>query len=333
MFGKLRYCMQNKTPRVYLALYKLVARMRRIKSRERKKSFGKLNGDKCIYVIRVRKENLGLMGYYMAILGHIKKAESKKYIPVVDMKNYKNTYLKESEVRKKNAWEYYFCQPDKVTLDEAYKSKNVVLSDMETPIEAEPRRFYYEIYQKQNMDKYYSIALNEMKFNEKTQEKLDEAFNTIMKPVKMDRKKIIGVVSRGTDLLGFPGHSIQPTTDELIHKTAKYMKEYSCEYVFVASDTDKAIQQFREYFGKEHVLTNDCKRYDQCGVNGENVLSEMHFERNEDEYLKGMEYLTTIWLLSKTDVLFGSLIGSTVSAICMNAGKYEHIEIYDKGVY
>ena len=109
MFGKLRYCMQNKTPKVYLALYKLVARMRRIKSRERKKSFGKLNGDKCIYVIRIRKENLGLMGYYMAILGHIKKAESKKYIPVVDMKNYKNTYLKESEVGKKNAWEYYFC--------------------------------------------------------------------------------------------------------------------------------------------------------------------------------------------------------------------------------
>ena len=46
------------------------------------------------------------------------------------------------------------------------------LSDMETPIEAEPRRFYYEIYQKQNMDKYYSIALNEMKFNEKLKKSL-----------------------------------------------------------------------------------------------------------------------------------------------------------------
>ena len=333
MFRTIRYYVQNKFPKLYLYIYKSFLKIRKIKSKEKKVQCGKLNEDKRIYVIRIRKETLGLLGYYMAILGHIRIAIDRKCVPVVDMKNYKNTYLKECEVGEKNSWEYYFCQPSDVTLDEAYKSKNVVLSNMETPIEAEPRRFYYDFYLKQDMKQYYKIVSEMMEFNKNTKEKLNEAYAQIIQPIKTSGNKIIGVVSRGTDLLGFPGHSKQPTTDELIRETKKLMYEHSCKYIFLASDTNRAIQEFCDYFGEEYVLTNKSKRYDECGTKGENVLSDMHFERENDEYLKGMEYLTTMWLLSQADVLYGSLVGATVSAICMNKGKYDHVEIYDKGVY
>ena len=172
-----------------------------------------------------------------------------------------------------------------------------------------------------------------MKINKETQEKLDAAYLKVLGPLVKEKKKIIGVVSRGTDLLGFPGHSIQPTTDELMRETKKLMMKYSCEYIFLASDTDKAVQSFKEYFGEENVLVNECRRYDECGQKGENVLSDMHFDRASDEYLKGLEYLTTMWLLSKTDILYGSLIGATVSALCLNCGKHQHVEVFDKGVY
>jgi hypothetical protein len=38
-------------------------------------------------------------------------------------------------------------------------------------------------------------------------------------------------------------------------------------------------------------------------------------------------------LLSKCCCLFGTLIGATLGAIGMNQGRYEHVEIYDKGKY
>ena len=121
------------------------------------------------------------MGYYMAILGHIHVAESKSYVSVVDMKNYKNTYLKKEEVGSINSWEYYFRQPTDVSLDDAYKSKKVILSSLESPMEADPRLFYYNIYKKCDMSVYYKIVENDMSFNEKTKKLLNNAYDTIMK--------------------------------------------------------------------------------------------------------------------------------------------------------
>ena len=329
--GRIRFYVQNKFPNLYKSVWRITEKYRKLKNRARKTSYGNLNKDKTVYVIRIRKETLGLMGYYMAILGHIHVAESKGYVPVVDMKNYKNTYLKKEEVGTINSWEYYFRQPADVSLDDAYKSKNVILSSLESPMEADPRLFYYNIYKKCDMSVYYKIVENNMSFNEKTKKLLNDAYDTIMK--KALDGGVIGVVSRGTDLLGFPGHSIQPTTEELINQTEKLMEKYNCKHIFLASDTDKAVNEFKKRFGSEYVLTNICKRYDNCDSNGVNVLSDVHFERKNDEYLKGMEYLTTMWCLSNCDVLFGSLVGATVAALCMNKGKYKHVEIYDKGVY
>lgn len=327
---KLRFFVQNKFPDLYKCIWRITEKYRQTKNRARKKTYGDLNKDKQIYIIRIRKETLGLMGYYMSVLGHIRFAKSKGYIPVVDMKNYKNTYLKEEEVGHINSWEYYFEQPSSVFLDDAYKSKNVILSSMESPVEADPRLFYYNVYKKDNMPLYYKLVEDNILFNNETRAILDETYRAITKNVVGG---VLGVVSRGTDLLGFPGHSVQPTTEELMVETEKVMKQYGCKYIFLASDTDRAVREFKKKFGSEYVLTNSCKRYDDCKNNGTNVLSDVHFERENDGYMKGMEYLTTMWCLSNCDVLFGSLVGATVAALCMNKGKYKHVEIYDKGVY
>lgn len=179
--GKLRFFIQNKFPNLYKSVWRITEKYRKLKNRECKKSYGDLNKDKTVYVIRIRKETLGLMGYYMAILGHIYAARSKGYVPVVDMKNYKNTYLKKEEVGNINSWEYYFRQPAGISLDEAYKSKNVVLSNLESPMEADPRLFYYNIYKKCDMSSYYKIVENCMSFNDKTKKVLNDAYDTIMK--------------------------------------------------------------------------------------------------------------------------------------------------------
>lgn len=62
------------------------------------------------YIIRCPRSG-GLFNTYNQVAGHIRYALSKKYLPVVDMKNYPNSYLAPEKLGKENAWEYYFEQP------------------------------------------------------------------------------------------------------------------------------------------------------------------------------------------------------------------------------
>lgn len=333
MFRELRFFIQKNCPWLYSILFKISYRIVSFKSRERRKRYGEKNADKTIYIIRVRQETLGLMGYYTAILGNIRIAEERNFVPVVDMMNYKNTYINSEQVGKINAWEYYFEPISAVSLQDAYQSRNVILGNLETPFEAKPRAFYDRVYKDGKMEQYYDYVKRYIRYNEKTEKILMEAYDTILRPIFEKGGKVLGVVSRGTDLIGFPGHSIQPSLQEAARLIAEYMEKYCCQYIFVASDSDSAIEYFRKQFGEEKVLSNACRRYDNFSSSNVFVLSEMHFDRENDEYQKGIEYLTTMHLLSNCNALFGSLVGSTMGAICMNCGAYEGVEIFDAGMY
>lgn len=334
MVRKLRFFISNNFPNLYKKIWKVYSKLIKWKSREKKCQLGTMHTDKEIYVIRVRRETLGLMGYYMAVLGHLRISEERGTIPVVDMMNYKNPYLSNENVGCKNSWEYYFEQTNAiVSLEEAYKSKNVTLSNLETPLEANPREFYEKIYLNNQIDRYYELVKKYFKFKSETENILKKNYEQILEPIIKRGQKILGVVCRGTDIIGFPGHSVQVSQEQLLDIVRTLMKKYSCNYIFMASDTDGAIRFFEQHLGKETVLSNEAKRYDEFSAKCANVLSEIHFERENDEYLKGSEYLTTIYLLSKCHALAGSMVGSTIGALCMNCGEYEHVEIIDRGVY
>lgn len=57
------------------------------------------------------------------------------------------------------------------------------------------------------------------------------------------------------------------------------------------------------------------------------------FDREFDAYLKGEEYLTEIYILSKCNCLLSSRVGILAAALPMNGGKYEEKYIYDLGLY
>jgi hypothetical protein len=98
----------------------------------RKRHYGKLYPEKTFYVIRRPEPGAGLFSNFHWALGHIIYAQKEKYIPIVDMKNYKTYYNEiESINGSKNAWEYYFEQPSSYTLEQVYKSKNVILGTIE----------------------------------------------------------------------------------------------------------------------------------------------------------------------------------------------------------
>ena len=91
-----------------------------------KKSFGSLNKDKTILIIRPSTDDgvQGLMSLFIQAMRWIEYANQKCYIPFVDFKNYKTQYYNEKD----NVWDYYFAQPSDLRLDDVYKSRNIVLS-------------------------------------------------------------------------------------------------------------------------------------------------------------------------------------------------------------
>lgn len=328
---KIKKFLKKRCGIIYVVMQKSYSKLRDIRFREKRKSFGKNNPQQIFYVIRNKDYKSGLMSYYNSILGQILHAKDKGYVPVIDMCNYPNTYLDRKNLGHENSWEYYFCQPGNVDLKEVYCSKNVILSNGSATPLASPRVLFEQYYQKpQNADKLFHIIQEEIPLNKETAERIETEYNKIF-PKK---GKVLGVVCRGTDLLDFKKHSRQPSVEELIERVQNKMQKWGCDYVFLASDTDAAVEKFRNALG-DRVLVNECQRYDKWKEKSGNSdsLGDVRFQRERDAYLRGMEYLTTLMLLARCNYLMGTLIGSTVGAIGFNAGHYEEIDIIDLGTY
>jgi len=79
------------------------------------------------YIIHRHADNVGLFSYFVTILGGIAFADKYNLIPVVDMKNYRNSYLYDNEVKRVNSWEYYFEQPGNISLEDALSCKKYIM--------------------------------------------------------------------------------------------------------------------------------------------------------------------------------------------------------------
>lgn len=76
------------------------------------------------------------------------------------------------------------------------------------------------------------------------------------------------------------------------------------------------------------VIIND-KHFHQYS-NG--LIGDVNDERENDKYYTGLEYLTTIYILSKCTSIIAGRVNGTVIAALMNDG-YEYSYYYDLGVY
>lgn len=284
-------------------------------------NFGELNPEKTFYIlsrpIHVRD---GLYSFLFAFLEQLDFVERNGYIPVVDMQNFQNQYLEKCKVGKENAWEYYFESLSEYSLEEVYRSKNVILGYDDSCYKGG----YEKKYDIKRMSELYR---NYIRYNSKTLSYVWEEYEKIMDK----SKKTLGVLYRGSDMnaLKLRHHPIQPTVDEMTRFIYKYMREWQCERIFLSTEDAQAAEKLKAEFGEILSCTNQ-KRFDDTR---EAWLANISFDRPHDRYLRGMEYLITIELLSRCDCLLAGICAGSVCAQIMNCGTYEHIEMVDRGVY
>ena len=291
---------------------------------EQKKSYGDLNPDKTFYVIRLYSP-AGYLACYNFVLGYMKKAFSKGWIPIIDMENYETMYqMKEAVNGTRNVWEYIFKQPydtatgKRYSLDEVYHSKNVILSDGSELLNDLTGDF-------KTLEWQHEMA-ELVPFQDIVQEKADTILNRLFTSERV-LDGILGGRVRGTDLkTRVIGHAIQADGAEIAADLKRYSKEWNCKNIFVVAEEEGALKEL-----DAQGITYICTETDRVKETKKNTNAA--YQHNTDAYSNLVDYCVNVYLLSRCNALIGTMNNGMYTAMIWNGNKYEHLEIIDKGRY
>ena len=282
-------------------------------------STGRIPADMISSFKRVRSISGGLYDYeYLNIcfinnmLSIVLKSLNEGYLPRIDI-----------IANGKNLWEQFFKQP----FESLYENKPVEVFN-EKMVEAFPS--WECIYKEDEVDFWGALYNDFLIFNDKTNDYIQDELNTII-----GDRRVLGVLCRGTDyLLEKPkNHPVQPELNEIIVKAREMFDEGGYEYMYLATEDSKFDEAFREEF-KAKMLVNKRKYYDKI-FDSQNLelIKDVHFDRENDEYLKGIEYLSSLYILANCKALVAGNCGGTQAAVFLNRNKYEKKYIFDLGLY
>ncbi len=148
-------------------------------------------------------------------------------------------------------------------------------------------------------------------------------------------RKVLGVLCRGTDytMTRPAGHPIQPDADEILNKAQEIYRTGGYDYLYLATEDSAYETLFRAHFG-DRLLINKRQYYD-CAFTDHNLhrIIDVHFQRENDDYYKGLEYLSSLMILSKCQGLVAGNCGGTQAAVFWNRGQYEDMYVFDLGLY
>lgn len=310
-------------PTIYRVLFYIKSITTNFDGREHKKSYGELNHDNIIYVIRPRTNGVeGLMSLFNWVLQHMDYAIRNKYIPVVDMENYKTQYWDETI----NAWELFFTQPSNLSLEDAYKSKMVILSGYTLKDKLDTALLGNGIiYDIKSRLKYSDIYNSYFSVSEKCKGILNQELTNI--PIG----KCIGVFLRGTDYVKLRpvGEPIQPDANTVIDKVEEYRNKYGNIPVYLVTEDDGIYQSFKRRVPNLYIASFDSfiSNYD-----GNDYLA-FSGVLPQDRVTLGIQYLVKVQLLSMCRFFVGSIASGSKAALIMNGNKYESEYIFDLGFY
>ena len=275
------------------------------------RSFGDLNKDKIFYIIK-RSPGTGLFSNVTFILNHLKICKRHNFIPVVDMENFKTIYNEIDKIKNtNNAWEYYFENLNNYSLDEIYKSNNVIITN--------DKFFHFFSYGIDVDPKLSELLQTDIKINNlllKTYKRVCKKFNN---------KKILGVHFRGTSYKRSPGHPLPATKKQMVDVVNNLLKKEPIDKIFLVTEEKNYLDYFKKKFRDKLIYIDCCYRSDK------NDAFEI-YPRKRHRYKLGREALIETLLLSKCDYFIYLCSNVSSAAISFNLNtKQKRIQI-DNGM-
>jgi len=309
--------------------YGVVAYSRkRQKEKQKQTSYGTENPDKTFYITGVVDQRGGLFWMILFNLNRIAHALEKGWIPVVDWQNQPNQYLENTALHKENAWEYYFEQPCNYDLNSIKQSKNIIQGNGTLPVD----RLILDCYVETN-DEFFpyikKIFKQYVRFNNSTRDYVENEYKTVLK----GKNDVLGVLCRGTDyaLLKPERHPVQPEPEKVIKKAKEVMAAKQLEYIYLATEDYDIYELFHKEFG-EKLLTNKQDRYAKRELAKNQYLYQIKHNRENDKFLLGLEYLSSMYLLSKCHSFIGGRTRGATGVLLMTDG-FDYQYIWNLGIY
>lgn len=284
-------------------------------------SFGKQNLDRKFYLIRCPQSEMGLWAVINYVIFHIEKAIELNREPVVDWQFYPNNYFSEDdEVGKINVWECFFEQTSEVTLDEVYRSYDVLMSngdwdadnsDLSDGDFRKRKHYLVEKYLHLNVDMQDELALRKQELG-------------------FDKYKILGVKCRGTDFIASKPkyHAMVPDNNTTITTIEKYIDEWNgFDKIFVCTEDKSILEELKSYFG-EKLIYLDINRV----TLNENVWLSDVFDKQKTKIRDMKDYLIETYLLASCGSLIAPRVGGTIGAVRIR-GNFDNMYIFTIGTY
>lgn len=293
--------------------------------------------------------NAGVMEDYINFLLVIDFALSRGIIPVIDRLTYPAMFQQEEQDwGKKNSWEIYFEQPFK-NIDVDFvknNSSNVIEStpfitfDILEVQSCDGERFMRLFLDEKKESVLYAKHLKEvasefLRFNSKTLNAILEMYNKVF---EKKNGKVVAVSVREEMFLRNEPTSVK--LDNLLIYVQEKMKLFHCTQVFIASEFENRIEQFRNFFGEDTVLFLKRKRpYSgddgrekeilELSKNYTDVNCKKIFKLQEEvfgpKYSRWLNYLAEIYCVSCCDSAILQASSGNTGALIMKEGKFENV--------
>lgn len=254
--------------------------------------------------------------YLHNILSLMLYAMKHNYIPRIAINQGKSDIIQ---------WEWHFKQP----FSESTQSMPVF------PCPRKATSFlphFMDIYSPEMRNLWSTLYRQCIQVNEKTQGYFDQEYERIFSK----HSRILGVICRGTDYLTLKpaGHPVQPSVEEVISHCQEHMKQYSYDAIYLATEERQIRDAFCQAF-PNMILENKRSYYDDIYYNDQSIryIKDVHFNRDNNNYWRGLEYFSSINLLSQCTSLIGGNCGGTLAAVLLNDGAYEYTHIFNLGLY
>ena len=301
--------------------------------------FGEKYPDQTFAIIQCGDESgsAGLLGVFCTFIREISNALKQGQIPVVDMQNFYNIYHENyQQIGRVNTWELFFQQPYfQYHIEDAKSASKVTYADKSWKAKGQEDRIAEKVIHNMELRKeYHAVYKKYMQLSYQVAEEYQKVREKIFLPFREAGEKILGVSIRGTDYSALKPylHQIQPAIEQVVDKIREAVREWGISKIYVNSDEEKSVQYIKDTFpGK--VFSMDYQRFDSYKENPNGLLGTVRFDRENDSYRRGADYLISTLMLADCDCFIGSVNGCCVATLIMTEG-FEHEYIFDHlGVY
>lgn len=226
-----------------------------------------------------------------------------------------------------NIWEQFFEQPCPNWEEMAADRDTTVLDKKEVMVFPG----FQEIFSGARVALWRNLYQSFVRFCPPVQEYIDGEVRGLLE----EGRRVLGVLCRGTDYIQLrpTGHPVQPDLEEILDMAERKLGELSCDFIYLATEEGRIDRRFRERF-PDKILVNRRVYYDEIFQKEQLTwIKDVHFDREDDDYWKGVEYLSSLVILSKCHAIVAGNCGGSQAAVFMNDGTYEDVHIYDMGLY